>query len=450
MTAARHRRRAVRATPRPPARARVAAAAVARVPARLARRLTSALWHLVRRLLPPPLRRMLVRAAKAVAAVWRLVPPMPLAVRLALSHVAVLIVALGAINTATQVLVSGDLAGILGRLEPALAILAELSLQKAGAEAFWPALGVGLAAALTLSLLFSRFLLRPLRQISAATHRLAEGHYDDVLEIPREPGLARLVEDVNRLAKALADIERRRARLVSEIAHEMRTPLTILSGQIEGMADGIFPSDEAMFASLADDLTRLRRLVDDLSNLSRAEEGAFDLQRTAVDVTALAGDTAAWLRPQFDDARVTLVAFPGPPVIALLDPGRIKQVLINLLGNALAACDPGGLVTIAVRVAPDPEPHVEIRVQDDGIGIAAHDLARIFTRFERVEHPGRPAPSGGSGIGLTIAQGIARAHGGYITATSPGVGLGATFIVRLPLPGRATVPGAPEQLDHRR
>jgi len=346
------------------------------------------------------------------------------------------------------VLVTGDISGVLGQLEPALAVLAELSLQEAGAEAFWPGLGVGLVAALTLSLLFSRFLLRPLRQISAATHRLAEGHYDDVLEVPREPGLARLVEDVNRLAAALADIERRRARLVSEIAHEMRTPLTILSGQIEGMADGIFPSDEAMFASLADDLTRLRRLVDDLSNLSRAEEGAFDLRRTAVDVTTLAGDTVAWLRPQFDDARVTLVAVPGPPVIALLDPGRIRQVLINLLGNALAACDPGGLVTIAVRVAHDPEPHVEIRVQDDGIGIAAHDLARIFTRFERVEHPGRPAPSGGSGIGLTIAQGIARAHGGHITATSPGPGLGATFIVRLPLPGRAAVPEY-GQMDQR-
>lgn len=388
-----------------------------------------------------PVRRGVSRAARRVAAVWRRLPPLPLAVRLALSHVAVLVVALIAVHAATDAIASGDFFGTFLGLDAAVAVLAALSVQKAGAEIVWPALGVGLVAALVLSLVLSRFLLRPLRQVSAATHRLAQGHYDDVLEVPREPGLARLVEDVNRLAAALADIERRRARLVSEIAHEMRTPLTILGGQIEGMADGIFTPDEAMFASLADDLDRLRRLADDLSNLSRAEEGAFVLRRAPVDVTALARDTAEWLRPQFDDAQVKLVTVPGPPVVAVLDPGRVRQVLVNLVGNALAACDPGGRVAIAVAAVPGPEPHVEIRVEDDGVGIAAHDLTRIFTRFERIEHPGRPAPAGGSGIGLTIAQGIARAHGGGITASSPGPGLGATFVVRLPLGHGTGLPG---------
>jgi signal transduction histidine kinase len=280
---------------------------------------------------------------------------------------------------------------------------------------------------------FSRFLLQPLRQVSAATHRLADGHYDDVLDVPREPGLAALVEDVNRLAAALADIERRRARLISEIAHEMRTPITILNGQIEGMADGIFTPDDAMFASLTDDLTRLRRLIDDLSNLSRVEEGAFSLRHSLTDVTALTRTTVEKLRPQVDDGQVTLAMTPGPPVKALLDSGRIAQVLVNLLGNALRACDPGGRVSVSVGTGDGPAPQVEIIVQDDGIGIAAHDLTRIFTRFERVELPGRPAPAGGSGIGLTIARGITRAHGGTITVTSEGLGQGATFTVRLPL-----------------
>jgi histidine kinase len=300
-------------------------------------------------------------------------------------------------------------------------------------ETVLPALAVGVIAALVLSLVFSRFLLRPLRQVSAATHRLADGHYGDVLNVPREPGLAALVEDVNRLAAALADIERRRARLVSEIAHEMRTPITILSGQIEGMADGIFTPDDAMFASLSDDLIRLRRLTDDLSNLSRVEEGAFTLRHSLTDVTALTRSTAERLRPQFDDGQVTIAVTPGPPVMAMLDSGRVAQVLVNLLGNALRACDPGGRVSVTVRTGDGPAPHAEITVQDDGVGIAAHDLTRIFTRFERVEHPGRPAPAGGSGIGLTIARGIAHAHGGAITATSPGPGQGSTFTVRLPL-----------------
>ncbi|GGQ23415.1 two-component sensor histidine kinase [Streptosporangium pseudovulgare] len=416
--------------------ARTLTSAVRVVRSRAAMAVTALWWRL-----PPLVRRVSSRAAKPVVALWRLPPPLPLTVRLALSHVAVLAVTLMAVNIAADALAGFDDYGELRRrfssLESAVVELLARGIQeKVGIELVWPALTVGLVTALVLSLGFSRFLLRPLRQVSTATHRLTEGHYDDVLDVPREPGLAALVEDVNRLAAALADMERRRARLVSEIAHEMRTPLTILSGQIEGMADGIFAPDDLMFASLADDLNRLRRLADDLSNLSRAEEGAFVLHHTPTDVTALAVSTAERLRPQFDDGGITLGTIPGPPVMALLDAGRITQVLVNLLGNALAACDPGGRVAVSVNATHDPEPQVEIRVQDTGIGIAAHDLTRIFTRFERVQHPERPAPAGGSGIGLTIARGIVRAHGGNITAASRGPGLGATFIVRLPA-GRA-------------
>lgn len=290
----------------------------------------------------------------------------------------------------------------------------------------------GLAAAFPASIALSRFLLRPLDRVRAATRRLAEGHYDDVLELPSEPGLAALVQDVNTLAAALADTERRRARLISEVAHEMRTPITILRGQIEGIADGIFTPDEAMFASLADDLDRLQRLAGDLSSLSRSEEGAFDLHRELTDVAMVARTTAEWLRPQYDDQMVVLVVAAGFPVLAFCDPDRITQVLVNLLGNALAACDPHGRVALSVHTEPRPGNHVIVQIMDDGVGIAGHDLERIFHRFERLEHPGRPAVAGGSGIGLAIARGIARAHGGDITAESAGPGKGATFTMRLP------------------
>jgi len=369
------------------------------------------------------------------ARLLRLLPPVPLTIRLALSHMTVLLVALFAMNAAADSFDGSAYVDQRGIVDWS-SLMAALATRPDGHvdfELIWPALAVGLTAALVLSLVFSRFLLRPLRQISAATHRLAKGHYDDVLEIPREPGLAALVKDVNRLAAALADIERRRTRLVSEIAHEMRTPLTILSGQIEGMADGIFKPDDAMFASLADDLNRLRRLADDLSNLSRVEEGAFVLNRAPTDVTALALKTADWLRPQFDDREVMLIMTPGRPVTAVIDAGRIAQVLVNLLGNALTACDPGGRVWLSVRQVQGPGRQVEIVVSDDGVGIAPDDLERIFTRFERVQHAGRPAPASGSGIGLTIARGIVKAHGGFITAHSRGVGMGASFVVRLPV-----------------
>lgn len=290
----------------------------------------------------------------------------------------------------------------------------------------------GVAAAFPASVALTRFLLRPLDRVRAATRRLAEGHYDDILELPSEPGLAALVEDVNTLAAALADTERRRARLISEVAHEMRTPITVLRGQIEGVADGIFIPDEAMFASLADDLHRLQRLAGDLSSLSRSEEGAFDLHRKPTDVATLARATAERLRPQYDDQMVTLVVDAGATVGASCDPDRITQVLVNLLGNALAACDPHQHVALTVHTEPSLTHHVIVRVMDDGIGIAEHDLERIFHRFERLEHPGRPAAVGGSGIGLAIARGIARAHGGDITAESAGLGKGATFTLRLP------------------
>ena len=335
--------------------------------------------------------------------------------RLVLSHVMVLVLALLAMAA-----ISALIEVWLGFADIQGDVVLQVGLLFGGAAAF-PA-----------SVALSRFLLRPLDRVRAATRRLAEGHYDDVLELPSEPGLAALVEDVNKLAAALADTERRRARLISEVAHEMRTPITILRGQIEGMADGIFTPDGAMFASLADDLDRLQRLAGDLSSLSRSEEGAFDLRRRHADVAMLARSTAERLRPQYDDQMVTLSVDAGTPVVALCDPDRITQVLVNLLGNALAACDRRGHVALSVHAGPSPAHHVIVRVMDDGIGIAEHDRERIFHRFERLEHPGRPAAAGGSGIGLTIARGIARAHGGDITAESAGLGKGATITLHLP------------------
>ncbi|MFD9441132.1 sensor histidine kinase [Streptomyces sp. NPDC060006] len=342
--------------------------------------------------------------------------------RLVLSHVMVLLLALAAMAA-----ISALIEVWLGFDDIEGDVVLQIGLLCGGAAAF-PA-----------SLALSRFLLRPLDRVRAATRRLAEGHYDDVLQLPSEPGLAALVQDVNTLAAALADTQRRRARLISEVAHEMRTPITILRGQIEGVADGIFVPDEAMFASLADDLHRLERLAGDLSSLSRSEEAAFDLHRKPTDVAMLARATAERLRPQYDDQTVALTVDAGTPVGTFCDPDRITQILVNLLGNALAACDPHGLVVLSVHTEPAPVRHVIVRVTDDGIGIAAHNLERVFHRFERLERLGRPAAAGGSGIGLTIARGIARAHGGDITAESAGPGKGATFTLRLP---QEHVPGA--------
>ncbi|WP_205857192.1 sensor histidine kinase [Phytoactinopolyspora endophytica] len=352
---------------------------------------------------------------------WR---TLSLRTRLFSSHLAVVIVSLAAMFAAAAALVPSEFDP-----EVETGMILSREVERTFDRAVVIALLVGLAVAVVGATVTSRLLLRSLDRIRAATRRMAAGHYGQRIPVPREPELGRLVADVNRLSAELADVERRRARLVSEVAHEMRTPLSMLRGQVDGLVDGVFAPSGELFASLGEDIARLQRLASDLSSLSRVEEGAFRLVRGEADLAKTAQRTAERLRPQFEDQGVGLQVVASAPVHAEVDRERIVQVVTNLLGNALAATDPGGRVDVTVRQEGDD---AVIDVVDTGIGIAAEDLERIFHRFERLEPAGRPAPAGGSGIGLTIARGIVRAHGGEITVSSPGPSRGAAFRVRLP------------------
>ena len=281
-------------------------------------------------------------------------------------------------------------------------------------------------AAAGLAVLATHRLLRPLDAVRAAPRRIAAGHYDATVPLPSEPELAELASDVNALADALAATESRRTRLLGEIAHEMRTPLTSLDGYVEGMIDGVFAADQATLSSLSTELRRLHRLADDLSDLSRTEERRLDLARSDEDLDEIVRRAAARLAPQFQDAQVALEVAPAPAVPVHVDPDRITQVLTNLLGNALLATPAGGTVTVRTRRST----MAEVEVADTGVGLAGDDVERVFERFYRA--PGQLRRSAGSGIGLTIARGIARAHGGDLTAASAGPGHGATFTLSLP------------------
>ncbi len=283
------------------------------------------------------------------------------------------------------------------------------------------------AAAGVVAALVARRLLRPLDAVRDAARHIAAGNYAARVPVPREPELAALADDVNTLAAALADTEARRTRLLGEVAHEMRTPLTSLDGYVEGLIDGVFTATPETLASLSDELRRLHRLADDLSALSRAEERRIELHPADADLADLARRAAARLQPQFDDAGVTLAVTATDPLPVRVDPDRILQVLTNLLGNALLATPAGGRVDVLAR----PSGHrMEVAVRDTGVGLSPEDCGRVFERFYRA--PGHPRRSPGSGIGLTIARGIARAHGGDVTAGSPGTGQGATFVLSLP------------------
>ena len=177
--------------------------------------------------------------------------------------------------------------------------------------------------------------------------------------------------------------------------------------------------------------------------LSRAEEGALPLKLGRHDVAELAAAVAGRLAPQFADKEVSLVVGPSgaagaaTPAVALVDPDRVTQLLTNVVGNALAYTEPGGRVAVAAR---RDDGDVVVEVTDSGRGIAPDELGRVFDRFHRVDRAGAGS---GTGIGLTIARSIARAHGGEATAHSAGVGHGSTFVVRLPVDG----PGATDTTD---
>lgn len=286
----------------------------------------------------------------------------------------------------------------------------------------------GVAAAAVVAAWVTRRVLRPLQAVRIATRQIAAGSYEQSVPLPVEPELAELAGDVNSLASALAKTESRRTRLLGEVAHEMRTPLTSLDGYVEGMIDGVFAADADTLTSLSAELRRLHRLADDLSSLSRTEEQGLVLDLEAADLAELVRRAATRLAPQFSDAEVTLSVEEAAALPVDVDPDRVTQVLTNLLGNALLATPAGGAVTVTMSRTGD---RGQVQVTDTGVGLAQSDLERVFERFYRA--PGNTRRSDGSGIGLTIARGIARAHGGDITATSAGRGRGATFVLMLPL-----------------
>ena len=288
---------------------------------------------------------------------------------------------------------------------------------------------LSLATGAIAAILLSRLIARPIEQMRTAARRMATGHYDTRVPPPGPPELAGIAADLNTLSGRLDESEKRRVRLVSDLAHELRTPLTILRGQLDGLADGLYESSPQLVGSMGEEVERLRRLTDELSHLSRAEEDAYQVDLRDTDLTSLARDVADRLRPDFHQRGVALAVTAVAPVHANIDPDRIGQILVNLLTNALSACDPGDRVTVSIG---HDEANTVLRVTDTGRGIEPDDLDLIFERFERRTPPGRPAPHQGSGIGLTIARALAHAHGGTLTATSPGPGRGAAFTLALP------------------
>lgn len=224
--------------------------------------------------------------------------------------------------------------------------------------------------------------------------------------------IAAFVATIRRVAGHFREQVRLRRQLMADVAHELRTPLSILQGRIEGLLDGVYPRDDERLGELLAETQHLSRLVEDLRTLANAEAGALDLRKERVDLAELIRDTAA----SFD---VPVAVDALPPIDA--DPVRIREVLLNVLGNARQHA-PAWTVTIHAEARSN---EIAIRVSDDGPGIPAQELPHLFERF----HKGRD--SRGSGLGLAIARKLVLAHGGTIHVASA-EGAGTTVTITLP------------------
>lgn len=289
--------------------------------------------------------------------------------------------------------------------------------------------GAALVAALVVSWALSSRLARPIEDLSATAARLARGDLSArAVPPPVDDELADLTVAFNDMAASLEHTEDTRRRLLSDLAHELRTPLSTIEGYLEGLTDGVVEPTDQTWTTLQDAAGRLRRLVDDVGLVSRAEEGRLDLDLQPTDVVTLVDAAVSAARGTYDRAGVTLEAAVEPGLAPVeLDADRAHQVLANLLDNARRHTPAGGRVTVRA----DGSRHgVTVTVADTGEGIAREQLPHVFERFYRGDAARRAGA--GSGIGLTIARAIARAHGGDLTATSPGAGRGSTFALRLP------------------
>lgn len=308
-------------------------------------------------------------------------------------------------------------------------------VEQAFAQAISVSLAAAAAAALSAALVVSWFLTRritrPVQRMTDAAERVAAGDYDTVVP-PAGIGseFDRLDASFNTMARELARTETRRRELLADLAHELRTPVATLDGFLEGLQDGVVPASEETWETMRDQTTRLRRLVSDVGTVSLAEERRLHVSDDPVDITAFAREVVRGWRPGYAEkgVRLSLVCDDAPALVTG-DPDRLREIIDNLLSNALRHTAPAGHVEVSVTSTPST---VRIHVRDNGVGIDAADLPHVFERFYRAD-PARGHDNTGSGLGLAIARALVRAHDGTIEAASAGLGQGTLVTLTLPV-----------------
>jgi len=291
---------------------------------------------------------------------------------------------------------------------------------------FWIFLGATLFG-IVMAIAIARWISVPVERLTAAARRMESGDLDVRVEPSGGAELAALAHGFNAMAAALDRNEEQRKRMVSDVAHELRAPLTNIRCELESMQDGLTAPTPERIASLHEETMHLAHLVDDLQDLALAEAGRLEMDAQPVAVTALAKRAAAGMEMRARERDVVIRCEGSDDVMVLADARRAVQILTNLLANAVAHMETPGDVRIAWERNGD---EAIIRVSDSGVGIPADELPRIFERFYRVDIS-RSRSTGGAGLGLPIVRQLVAAHGGRVWAESV-VGAGSTFFFTLP------------------
>lgn len=286
-------------------------------------------------------------------------------------------------------------------------------------------LGASVALAGLISLLVSDRLVTPLKKMQRASNNIANGNFENKLDesMPGELGI--LAKAYNNMAKQLAEVESQRVTLISNLSHELSTPLSSLKGFVEGIEDGFFEANQQTMSACQRQIGRLERLVRDLSLVSKVEAGAYELNKTQFRVKKLltACESDALINAQ--EKKVQLQVDCPDSLKLTGDSQRLEQVIGNLVHNAIKHCKENDSITLSAR---EKNNAIELSVTDTGEGIPQISLKHLFNRFYQVDKARKQV---GSGIGLTIAKHFTEAHGGNISVNSR-LGQGSCFTVKLP------------------
>jgi signal transduction histidine kinase len=285
-------------------------------------------------------------------------------------------------------------------------------------------------AAIVAGVMLSRRLTRPLSDLQTAAHAIGANDLSYRVDITGTEEMADVARAFNQMAAQLEQAESLRRNLLADVAHELRHPLHLVAGNLRAILDDVYPLSKEEIGRLLEQTHHLTKLVSDLHELAQAEARQLPLHKQVVDVAALVKETAVSFQPTAASKGIILqVELLGALPKVAVDADRMRQVVNNLVGNALQHTGENGRVTVTIE---QKENALEVRVHDTGAGIAPENLPYVFERFYRTD-AARSRDEQGTGLGLAIVKALVEAHGGGITAVSPGLGQGSTFTFSLPI-----------------